>query len=121
MTLHYVRSFSLDGSSVRSSVINAASWRSASANTRLQQPLGEASTTDLIDLLSERLGNATVVPAAAASLPIRANATLVMLVRNSEANDAAVAIRQLEDRFNNRYHYPWVFLNDEPFDENFIQ
>ncbi|KAH8119742.1 glycosyltransferase family 15 protein [Phellopilus nigrolimitatus] len=44
-----------------------------------------------------------------------------MLVRNSEVNDASVAIRQLQDRFNNKYKYPWVFLNDEPFSEYFIQ
>lgn len=44
-----------------------------------------------------------------------------MLVRNSEVNDAAVAIQQLEDRFNKKYKYPWVFLNDEPFNERFIQ
>lgn len=52
---------------------------------------------------------------------MRANAVLVMLVRNSEVNDAAVAIKQLEDRFNHKYNYPWVFLNDEPFNERFIQ
>ena len=114
-----MRSFTVDGSFARSSAL--VDWRSASASARLQQPLGEASTSDLIDLLSGRLGSASVAPAAAGSLPLRANATLVMLVRNSEANDAAAAIRQLEDRFNSRYHYPWVFLNDEPFDENFIQ
>ncbi len=51
----------------------------------------------------------------------RANAVLIMLSRNSEVNDAAEAVRQMEDRFNNRYHYSWVFLNDEPFSEEFIQ
>lgn len=25
----------------------------------------------------------------------------------------------MEDRFNKNYHYPWVFLNDEPFTEDF--
>ncbi|EJD03503.1 glycosyltransferase family 15 protein [Fomitiporia mediterranea MF3/22] len=44
-----------------------------------------------------------------------------MLVRNNEVNDAAAAVMQLEDRFNHKYNYPWVFLNDEPFDEKFIQ
>ena len=44
-----------------------------------------------------------------------------MLARNREVNDVAASMKQLEDRFNNRYGYPWVFLNDEPFDEEFIR
>ena len=30
-------------------------------------------------------------------------------------------MKQIEDRFNKNYHYPWVFLNDEPFTEEFIE
>ena len=108
MTLHYIRSFSLDGG--YSSVTN---WRNGGA-AKLNRPLAEASTSDLIDLLSERLGNESVADISHEK-PVRANAALVMLVRNKEVNDAAVAIRQLEDRFNKKYNYPWVFLNDEPF------
>lgn len=48
------------------------------------------------------------------------NATLVMLVRNSELEGALSSMRSLEDRFNRNYKYPWVFLNDVPFDEEFI-
>lgn len=29
-------------------------------------------------------------------------------------------MQQLEDRFNHKYHYPYVFLNEEPFDQEFI-
>ncbi|KAJ6611022.1 glycosyltransferase family 15 protein [Mycena sp. CBHHK59/15] len=29
------------------------------------------------------------------------------------------AVRQLEDRFNTRHHYPYVFLNEQEFTENF--
>ena len=28
-------------------------------------------------------------------------------------------MRQIEDRFNHQFHYPWVFLNDEPFTPEF--
>src|SRR4051794_22703211 len=28
-------------------------------------------------------------------------------------------IRNLESRFNKNFHYPYVFLNDEPFDNEF--
>lgn len=47
------------------------------------------------------------------------NATLVMLVRNSELEGALQSMRSLEDRFNKDYRYPWVFLNEVPFDEDF--
>ncbi|KAI5850217.1 nucleotide-diphospho-sugar transferase [Morchella snyderi] len=46
-------------------------------------------------------------------------ASLVMLVRNRELKDALTAMKQIEDRFNRNYHYPWTFLNDEPFTEEF--
>ncbi|KAG7802050.1 hypothetical protein KL944_002427 [Ogataea haglerorum] len=30
-------------------------------------------------------------------------------------------IQNYEDRFNGRFHYDWVFLNDKPFDSTFMQ
>jgi len=47
-------------------------------------------------------------------------AAFVTLIRNSELWEIVKSIRQMEDRFNRHYHYPWVFLNDEPFTEEFI-
>lgn len=47
------------------------------------------------------------------------NATFVSLTRNSDLWDIADSIRNVEDRFNRNYHYDWVFLNDQPFDETF--
>ncbi|PNS18746.1 O-glycoside alpha-1,2-mannosyltransferase 4 [Sphaceloma murrayae] len=49
----------------------------------------------------------------------RMNATFVTLARNSDVWDISRSIRQVEDRFNHQYHYDWVFLNDEPFDDTF--
>ncbi|KAJ7208562.1 glycosyltransferase family 15 protein [Mycena pura] len=49
--------------------------------------------------------------------PQRANATLVMLARNSDISGALLSVRALEDRFNRHHHYPWVFLNEEEFSE----
>ena len=42
-----------------------------------------------------------------------------MLARNSDADDAVRAVRELEDRFNHKYRYPWVFLNEQPFSDDF--
>lgn len=49
----------------------------------------------------------------------RMNATFVTLARNSDVWEIARSIRQIEDRFNRRYNYDWVFLNDKPFDSTF--
>ena len=42
-----------------------------------------------------------------------------MLARNSDVNDAVKSVRRLEDRFNRKFGYPWVFLNEEPFSDDF--
>lgn len=44
-------------------------------------------------------------------------ATIFMLVRNSELQEALNTMRQIEDRFNKNYRYPWTFLNDDVFTE----
>lgn len=49
------------------------------------------------------------------------NATLLMLVRNWELPGALKSMRSLEDRFNRDYQYDWTFLNDVPFDSEFIE
>lgn len=50
---------------------------------------------------------------------VRMNATFVTLARNSDIWDISRSIRQVEDRFNRKFHYDWVFLNDKPFDDIF--
>ncbi|KAJ2931372.1 hypothetical protein H1R20_g5751, partial [Candolleomyces eurysporus] len=49
----------------------------------------------------------------------RANATVVMLARNGDINGVTSSVKQLEDRWNNKFHYPYVFLNDEEFTQEF--
>ncbi|VUG17551.1 KTR1 [Brettanomyces bruxellensis] len=49
----------------------------------------------------------------------RENATLFSLVRNSELDGMLSSIKYVEERFNNRFHYDWVFMNDKPFTEYF--
>jgi mannosyltransferase len=50
----------------------------------------------------------------------RENATIFMLARNSDRNGAIAAISSLEKQFNRWFHYPIVFLNDEPWEGTFI-
>ena len=49
----------------------------------------------------------------------RANATFVILARNSDLEGAIRSVRSIEDRFNRGYQYPYVFLNEEPFTDDF--
>lgn len=49
----------------------------------------------------------------------KASAAFIMLCRNEEVDGAVKSIRELEDRFNHKYHYPWVFLNEVEFTEDF--
>ncbi|KAJ7155949.1 glycosyltransferase family 15 protein [Mycena crocata] len=49
----------------------------------------------------------------------RANAVFVILARNGDLNGIIVSMKQMEDRFNKKYNYPYVFLNEEPFSDGF--
>ncbi|KAL9708793.1 hypothetical protein Ac2012v2_007947 [Leucoagaricus gongylophorus] len=49
----------------------------------------------------------------------RANATFVILTRNSDLDGIIRSIRDIEDRFNRKYNYPYVLLNEVPFTEEF--
>jgi mannosyltransferase len=51
----------------------------------------------------------------------RENAVLVMLARNSELRGANHSVASIERRFNRWFHYPYVFLNDEPWDPAFVE
>ncbi|WFD35283.1 hypothetical protein MCUN1_002134 [Malassezia cuniculi] len=49
----------------------------------------------------------------------RVKAGFVVLVRNQELEDMKSSMRDVEDRFNRKFGYPWIFLNDKPFTEEF--
>jgi alpha 1,2-mannosyltransferase len=49
----------------------------------------------------------------------RANAAIVMLARNTDLNGIIVSMKQMEDRFNKKFRYPYVFLNEEEFSSEF--
>ncbi|KAL5341543.1 nucleotide-diphospho-sugar transferase [Aspergillus crustosus] len=50
----------------------------------------------------------------------RANAAFVVLARNKEIDGVIQSIKSIERHFNRWYHYPYVFLNDADFDDDFI-
>ncbi|KAF9482770.1 glycosyltransferase family 15 protein [Pholiota conissans] len=88
--------------------------------------------TSLAKIKSKVVGSATVPPykvplsedyhsSTNASSPQnrKANAAIVMLARNGDLNGVISSMKQLEDRFNKQFHYPYVFLNEQPFEDNF--
>lgn len=49
----------------------------------------------------------------------RANAAFVVLARNKELDGVIQSLKSIERHFNRWYHYPYVFLNDGVFSEEF--
>ncbi|KAG0675079.1 hypothetical protein C6P40_001943 [Pichia californica] len=47
------------------------------------------------------------------------NATLMIMARNSELNGVIYTIKQIEEKFNSKFNYPYVFLNNEDFNLKF--
>ncbi|GAA5951664.1 hypothetical protein JCM8115_005212 [Rhodotorula mucilaginosa] len=88
------------------------SWEDVKGNAGLAEPVLEVDTRTGYTMPPE------VYPAALNPFK-RANAAFVALVRNSEREAMRDSMRSVEARFNKKFGYPWVFLNDEPFDEAF--
>ncbi|RVX71194.1 hypothetical protein B0A52_04768 [Exophiala mesophila] len=57
-------------------------------------------------------------PEDAAKQP-RANAAFVVLARNKELPGVIDSIKSMERHFNRWFHYPYVFLNDGEFEQDF--
>lgn len=49
----------------------------------------------------------------------RVNATMVMMARNSDVDGAVASILNVQNQFNMNFGYPWVFLNNEPWSQEF--
>ncbi|KAF8628415.1 hypothetical protein AX15_003937 [Amanita polypyramis BW_CC] len=49
----------------------------------------------------------------------KANAAIVLLARNGDLKGVLSSLKQIEARFNKKFQYPYVFLNDQTFDEKF--
>jgi alpha 1,2-mannosyltransferase len=49
----------------------------------------------------------------------KANAAFVVLARNGDLKGILSSMKQMEDRFNKKFNYPWIFLNDDDFSEDF--
>ncbi|KAG6818104.1 hypothetical protein H0H87_000008 [Tephrocybe sp. NHM501043] len=122
VSLHYILSFSNDTYGHATSLTNIKKKITSSKN---QPPYKESVPEDYYVK-----SNATTPPAR------KANAAFVLLgalvlpdawsmlisacsARNTDLNGVVSSMKQMEDRFNKKFQYPYVFLNDQPFDEAF--
>ena len=58
--------------------------------------------------------------AAALGRPKRARAAIVVLAQDSDCDGVLRSMARMEARFNAKFGYPYVFLNNEPFGADFI-
>ncbi|KAJ2159062.1 hypothetical protein GGF46_003299 [Coemansia sp. RSA 552] len=81
--------------------------------------LQQLSPTALLNTATEVSGFQQDVVKGVVASERREKAALVALVRNSDLYGLRQAMRQVEDRFNRNYNYPYIFVNDVPFTEEF--
>ncbi|XPS72143.1 hypothetical protein M3J09_004312 [Ascochyta lentis] len=43
-----------------------------------------------------------------------------MLARNSDVDGAVASVKNVQRQFNENFGYPWVFLNNEPWSDDFV-
>ncbi|KAJ6489882.1 glycosyltransferase family 15 protein [Mycena sanguinolenta] len=55
------------------------------------------------------------------NLTRKANGVIVILARNSDLSGISRSISEFEDKFNRKFGYPYVFLNEQPFSKGFKQ
>ncbi|OQV03708.1 hypothetical protein CLAIMM_08722 [Cladophialophora immunda] len=49
----------------------------------------------------------------------RNDSAIIALVRTEELEGMIYSMRQMEENFNAKFGYPWIFFNDQPFTEEF--
>ncbi|KAJ3802847.1 glycosyltransferase family 15 protein [Lentinula aff. detonsa] len=103
ISLHYILSLTHDGYGQATSISNLKSQWSAGRPPYKTPVPDEYYVSENVTAPSGR----------------RANAAIVMLARNSDLNGIVVSMKQMEDRFNKKFRYPYVFLNEEAFTDNF--
>ncbi|SCZ90611.1 BZ3500_MvSof-1268-A1-R1_Chr9g10897 [Microbotryum saponariae] len=121
--LHWLALF-MSPSYAASASLEAIAFKSGLGSDGSPSSWHDSSTTNLDDLTS--VGGTGLAPFEpldpdpnAINATNKARAAFVILARNSDLWKIVGSIRQTEDRFNKNFHYPYVFLNNEPFTDEF--
>ncbi|KAF2492271.1 glycosyl transferase [Lophium mytilinum] len=101
-----------------SSTVPSTPWQNGKPETVDEPEIGNQSTSPKTAPTTPNTQN-ELSPATASG--DRMNATFVTLARNSDLWEISRSIRQVEDRFNRKFNYDWVFLNDDDFDDEFVK
>ncbi|KLO10665.1 glycosyltransferase family 15 protein [Schizopora paradoxa] len=108
ISLHYILSFSHEGYGKATSFKSIAGQLQLGSGQDPEPPYKTPIPEDYIHPQKE------IDP-----LQRKANATFVVLARNGDLQGVIASMKQMEDRFNKEFEYPWVFLNEEPFSDEF--
>jgi alpha 1,2-mannosyltransferase len=111
--LHYLLAFTHEG------YAKATSFPLGKSSTTASPSTSESKDDRVLEnVVSTPLNEEAHVDAFPTS-PQLANATFIILCRNSDLASTIRSVREIEDRFNHRYGYPYVFLNEVPFTTQF--
>ncbi|KOH00513.1 putative mannosyltransferase [Saccharomyces eubayanus] len=99
---------------------------------RLHEPLYAKDSFDVNDVLAENIQFYDEILSQEISEPKvdnlvrsgdplsgKAKGTILSLVRNIDLEDIISSVRQLEEEYNKNFGYPYTFLNDEEFTDEF--
>ncbi|KIY43416.1 glycosyltransferase family 15 protein [Fistulina hepatica ATCC 64428] len=107
ISLHYLLTFTHEG------------YSNATSLSNIKDIVGGSGPISNIPVDSDEYYPDTKPASSSSSLPRRANAAIVILARNSDLSGVVTSMKQLEDRFNKKFHYPYVFLNEAAFSDQF--
>ncbi|KAK7448081.1 hypothetical protein VKT23_013838 [Stygiomarasmius scandens] len=107
LTLHYILTLTHSSYSEATSLSSITSHFRGSSNNEPEKTTPDSRPFPDDETLSN---NGTLV------YDRRANATFVILARNSDVDGTVRSIREVEDRFNRHWRYPYVLLNDVEWD-----
>jgi hypothetical protein len=97
----------------------ADNWYDESNQVNQQMAAAAAAAAGLMNIQLQQQQHQEQHQIIAKPDPNRVKAAFVILARNSDINGIRFSIRQIEDRFNRKFNYPYVFLNEEHFTEEF--
>ncbi|THU84115.1 glycosyltransferase family 15 protein [Dendrothele bispora CBS 962.96] len=110
ITLHYILTLTHSSYSEATSLSSLTShFRGGSSSA--DEDKSAYDTRPLLNLDPDVYNNGTLVH------DPRANATFVVLARNTDVDGMVRSVREMEDRFNRHWRYPYVFLNDVEWEE----
>lgn len=122
ISLHYILSFSHEGYGRATSLSNIKE-HIAGSNSNIppyKVPIpDEYYTPDKISSPQGRKANAVIVMLGQCQTTSCMNYIDDIVARNTDLNGIISSMKQMEDRFNKKFHYPYIFLNEVPFEDSF--